>query len=264
MRVDGRYSVLAAGFLGALFVTAACPVYPGWGPTTSYRCDPAGRDPQCPTRDDYLCCSDDGLAIELANPDAFALPSFADSGGSGVPVFALDRNANGRWGMCVRRGSVPPVADVGNGCPIPCNPRWDEQAVESVCGVGQICCQTSEIDARDCVFDSSLGDAGCHRPVRGEDITGLGGLELSDWAAGRHATHQDPGGVACQAFVDDLDDAQLEGSSREAVLAACIRQLGVADQRGFCLGVSLCPLAQPSYRDACEQLNDEQGLSGCD
>jgi hypothetical protein len=27
--------------------------------------------------------------------------------------------------------------------------------------------------------------------------------------------------------------------------------------------VNFCPLAQPTYRDACEQKNDAEGRSGC-
>jgi hypothetical protein len=50
------------------------------------------------------------------------------------------------------------------------------------------------------------------------------------------------------------------------VLTECYRRLTVSNQRGFCIGgpdVAGCPLAQPAYRDACEQQNDANFLSGC-
>jgi hypothetical protein len=52
----------------------------------------------------------------------------------------------------------------------------------------------------------------------------------------------------------------------EEVKKACYAKLTVANQRGFCLGgagVNFCPLAQPGYRDACEQQNDAEGRGGC-
>jgi hypothetical protein len=252
----GRCSIaLAAAFFAGL--TAAACARPFEQPPDL--CDPRAADP-CPseTDDDYVCCSDDPSALDLAALDAPALPAFEGRGGAGTPLFAGARNGASRWGQCVRPGSVAPafaLADAGaEGCPVPCNPSWDPTDVEAVCGAGTFCCQTVEIELDDCVWDPTLGDAGCHRPARGED--GVGG----------HATLQDPDTLGCAAFVDGLADEQLAGSDPAEVFDACVRRLTAADQRGFCLGgpaVDGCPLAQPSVRDACEMLNDNQGLSGC-
>jgi hypothetical protein len=127
---------------------------------------------------------------------------------------------------------------------------------------------TVEIEASDCVLDPDLGDAGCWRPVRGDDIVGLGGLEATAWSANEHATLQDPGFHGCEAFVAGLSDAALDtaGVTADEVRLACVRRLGVANQRGYCIGgpgVAGCPLAQPSYRNACEQLDDANALGGC-
>lgn len=129
------------------------------------------------------------------------------------------------------------------------------------------CCQTVELEASDCVFDPELGNAGCWRPARGEDSIGVGGLEATAWGPGDHATAQDPGQLGCEEFVKGRSDVELDaaGVSRDQVMQACVRRLSVADQRGFCQGerVAYCPIAQPSYRDACEQQNDAEGRSGC-
>ena len=52
-----------------------------------------------------------------------------------------------------------------------------------------------------------------------------------------------------------------------AAQTACFNALTVANQRGLCLAVSesvqFCPLAQQTYIDACEQLNLQEGRTGC-
>jgi len=111
------------------------------------------------------------------------------------------------------------------------------------------------------VLDPELGDSGCWRPVTGADIG-----SLSNWGPLEHATHQDPGlpaDGACASLVAGLP-SELDA---DAVRSACVRRLTVANQQGFCLagaGVNVCPEADPSYRDACERLNDEQARSGCE
>ena len=261
MRWFESVGLYTAGFAVAVVTVVAC-YRPQ--PSTLFWCSPEGRQPSCP--EDYICCSDDPAALDLENLGGVALPDYGDRGGFGIPLFSAARNGSGFSGLCVNEGSVPPVASLGDsGCPVPCNPTWVDEDVDAVCGEGQLCCQTIELELEDCVLDSGLGDAGCWRPVRGADIEGLGGIDATRWADGAHATHQDPGGQACEAFVSGLGDDELDaaGVERDAVRAACFRQLSVANQRGFCLGVQLCPLAQPSYRDACEQQNDAEGLSGC-
>lgn len=242
-------------------VTLACPIPV---PPDAERCRPssprAAKD--CSRKGGFLCCSDDPAALDLDNLDAPSLPAYHLRGETidgGTPLFSDVRNDNSESGWCIEDGSVPPMFVLPNGCPIPCNPTWDDDEIAAVCGPDVFCCQTVELDAADCVLDPTLGDDGCWRPARGDDIVGLGGLALTDWSAGAHATQQDPGGSMCESFVAGI-------LADDAVLQACLRRLGVANQRGFCIGgpgVTGCPLAQPSFRDACEQLNDEDGRSGC-
>ncbi len=250
----------AAVFGIALTISAACKVE---YPTTAFRCSPAGGAPHCP--DGYQCCSDDPAAIDLDDITAFVTPEYEMRGGQGVPLFSGGNNSLSRTGMCVREGSVPiqgALIDTGaQGCPIPCNPKWDSDTVEDICGNDTICCQTVELEPEDCVEDEN----GCYRPVTGNDIEELGGLDATTWSAAEHRTHQDPGGKGCGTFVAGVSASILEdkGITEQQLLRECYRRLTVADQRGFCLGgnATACPLAQGTYADACEQLN--QGRPGC-
>jgi hypothetical protein len=269
----GSIGTCAAGFGAALLVAFACVPDPR---LAAFRCQPSGPSPQCPEIEGerYMCCSDDPAALDLANLDGPTLPAYQGrDGGTGVPLFSAARNASSDWGTCVQRGAVPPAGAleeaVAEGCPVPCNPNWSSEELDVVCGPNTICCQTVELDESDCLLDPTLGENGCWRPAQGGDIEGLGGLEATTWSSSEHLTLQDPGGHACEAFVGGLTDPLLEqfAVERDAVMRACLRRLGVANQRGFCMGgagVNFCPLAQPSYRDACEQLNDAEGRVGCD
>lgn len=258
--------VYGAGFMTAATLATACD--PSYG-ITSFRCDPSS--PDCPTKygtgGNYVCCSDDPASLDLADIDGQALPSYA--GGSGIPLFSGPQNSLSSSGFCIDLSQVPidaaiPDPGSGMGCPLPCNPTWSNEDITAVCGGGTSCCATAEVEDLDCAFDPSLGDAGCWRPVTGVDITGLGGVDASDWRASAHATHQDPGGSGCQQFVVQAA-ANISGAelTPEEVQFACFRQLTVANQRGFCQGAMDCPLANPAYRDACELKNDQQGLAGC-
>ncbi|EDM74406.1 hypothetical protein PPSIR1_17120 [Plesiocystis pacifica SIR-1] len=170
----------------------------------------------------YRCCSSDPTMVE------------------GVRVFSGDANDQSRWGACVQTELVPASAGLPeNGCPVPCNPTASAAQTEATCGAGALCCQAFELTAADCVEDGEGW-----RPATGADVPAL-----TSWDAQAHDTHQDPGLVACEAFAAG-DPARLE---------ACVAQLGVANQRGFCLagaGAVVCPAAQPSYVDACEALNE--------
>ena len=78
----------------------------------------------------------------------------------------------------------------------------------------------------------------------------MGGTgELPRWSCGgrAHDTHQDPNGNVCEAYA----------GSDNTLFAECIRHLGVADRRGFCMSVSpgICPGALSSYIDVCEAMN---------
>lgn len=207
---SGSFRICAAAFVTASLVTLACPVDRS-PPTTSSRCQPSGEAPQYP--EEYVCCSDDPAALELANLDADSLPAYEGRGGSGVPLFSGTRNAASESGMCVHQGSVPRWRAHGRGrrgLPDPCNPRWSNADLAAVCGPNTLCCQTVELDKADCLLDPALGPIGCWRPAHGGDIEGLGGLEATGWTAAEHVTLQDPGGADCQKFVAGLTDDLLD------------------------------------------------------
>jgi hypothetical protein len=260
----------AAIFGVAVLVSSSCSVN---YPVTAFRCSPGGNSPNCPTQDgdEYICCSDDPAALRLSTIDELVTPTYQGRGGEGSPIFSGGNNQFSTSGMCVRAGSVPPsgalIDENARGCPVPCNPTWSDADIEAVCGDATICCQTVELEFEDCVLDPMAGSQGCWRPATGFDIETLGGQNLTDWGGTAHKTHQDPSGTNCEAFVTGIQPGLLpNGVSSMDVLQACYRRLTVANQRGFCLGgagVNFCPLAQATYRDACEQRNDAEGRSGC-
>jgi hypothetical protein len=205
------------------------------------------------------------------SPEADVLPSWA--GGSATPIFSGENNEQSRYGRCVDLGRVDgPALEIegpANGCPVPCNPTWDPTRIGEVCGDDAFCCQTDEVGELDCVFDPALGAGGCWRPVAGYDIETLGGLEATNWGNSSHATHQDPRALHCQDFINALEPGSSPFSTSE-LLRACYRRLTVANQRGLCTAAqgetdvaAVCGLANPDHRDACEQRNDDEGLTGC-
>lgn len=241
-------AVYGAVLATAALVSGACQ----WDyATTAFRCDPS--NPDCPDSGGgpYQCCSDDPAALDLGDLSAFVAPSYAGGGGTGTPLFSGNNNSLGRSGFCVE--AVPGLIEEGAaGCPIPCNPTWGSDDLAAVCGAAK-CCQTVELEAEDCALDPTLGDSGCYRPVTGTDINGFGGADATNWSGSSHATHQDPNGAGCITFAQ----------GDEAIQGACFRRLSVADQRGFCQNVEVCPLTQPGYIDACSARNAAEGLSGC-
>jgi hypothetical protein len=69
-------------------------------------------------------------------------------------------------------------------------------------------------------------------------------------------------------FVSDVPPSVLTDNniSEQELLLACYRRLTVADQRGWCsnsIGLDACPYAGPTYVDACEQRNLDEGRDGC-
>ena len=165
------------------------------------------------------CCSDDPSTADGA------VPGFAGivDGGS-PPLFAGANNTLGVSGMCVDVREVERglQEDAASGCPVPCNPTWGEDERRAVCGEGRSCCQTRPLEQADCITID--GDT---RPVTGADIP-----DATRWANDEHATHQDPGGVGCQA---------LAGAGVGEAYEDCVHALTVADQRGFCVPADVCP-----------------------
>jgi hypothetical protein len=163
-----------------------------------------------------LCCADDPAAVGGELP----------ASGSCV------RTADISFGSGLVRAEV-------ESCPIPCNPTWDAGSIAAVCGASRVCCQTQELQPKDCILD---GDA--WRPVAGADIPAH-----SDWTPDSHETHQDPSGTGCTTFAGGQDASAFED---------CVRQLSVADQRGYCMALQpneFCPHTDASYIDACTQIN---------
>ena len=204
----------------------------------TYACNPTEDHGDGP----YVCCSNDAAA-ELGE-----LPQYVgfDVPGGSQPYFADITNDLSRFGVCVRTDQIP----AGNGltssgverCPLPCNPTWNDEQIAVVCGPTWSCCQTHELRPEDCILDESTG---LWRAVTGHDI-GTG----TDWNPEAHVTHQDPAGIMCLSYV--------EGDPDSPVFVDCIRQLTVADQRGFCMALSAgesCPV-DPGYVDPCAALND--------
>ena len=237
---------LAVG-LGAIVATSCINVdYP----TVAFRCNPRQSD-NCP--DTHFCCSDDP-----ASPEGM-LPSYLDKGidGHDFPFFSGVNNGLGTSGLCVRTGDIP----LGSGllepqaanCPIPCNPKWDDlignNTIRDVCGMGRVCCQTVAMEATDCLPDND----GVWQPVTGA-LIGDG----TNWGAGVHATHQDPGGTGCSQYARAMGGSGMLG---DPIWEDCIAQLTVADQRGFCMALTdgqSCPVEQAGFINACDQIN--QGI----
>lgn len=223
----------AAMGLGAVVATSCIGVdYP----LVAFRCNPK-QESNCP--DTHYCCSDDPAAPMGAKPDYMG-KNIPDGQ---KPYFSGENNLLGTSGMCVR---VDDIAGQGliefaaANCPIPCNPTWSEAWIDDVCGSARVCCQTVELDPLDCV-----ADGGMFRPVTGDDI----GV-LTQWKPAEHVTHQDPNGTSCLALA--------LGNPMSEEFQDCVRQLSVADQRGFCMALGAgqaCPTEQPGYIDACTARN---------
>lgn len=212
----------------------------GGGPLGPLGFPPPCRPASDPGTNGYRCCSDDPATLDGQ------LPAYEGKGIEGsLPTFSATNNDLSHWGICVGVSQIPGVGlseAAAQDCPIPCNPTWDRSSIDEVCGPARSCCQTVELQPKDCVMDP---DTGLYRPVNGDDI----GV-LTTWRPADHATHQDANGVTCLALAS--------GDSSSEIFQGCVRALSVADQRGFCMALGpgqICPHAEPSYVDACEQLN---------
>lgn len=191
----------------------------------------------------YTCCSTDPSTADGSLPayEGKSIPGAA-------PLYADAANGAGTWGACVRTSDIPVgsglLSTAASNCPIPCNPTWADDDVETVCGAGRVCCQVHELHDEDCVEED-----GVWRPVTGADIGSVNVTPPTNWNEASHVTHQDPNGLVCLAFAGDQFGQDF---------AECVRHLTVADQRGFCMSLEpgqICPGAAPSYVDACEAKN---------
>jgi hypothetical protein len=213
----------------------------------------------------YVCCSDDPAALDLSDDfthiSEFVTPMYVGGGGRGTPLFSGLNNAFSKRGMCVKEGEVGEDRDLDGapGCPIPCNPHWDDGDVLSVCGPDALCCRHVELEANDCVLDDALG---CVRPVTGNDVLDGGVTPPTNWSALAHSTHQDPGPTAadgaCRSFIDSVP-----GAPADTLFNECIRRLTVADARAFCVELEGVVKACPAAGDACQAFAAEQGLPAC-
>jgi len=205
-------------------------------PLVAFRCNPRQED-ACP--DTHFCCSDDPAA-EMGNKPNYVGKNISDP--VGMPYFSGANNGLGTSGMCVRVDDIQGqgLTDIAAAnCPIPCNPTWEADWIVDVCGPARVCCQTVALEQADCVTD----DDGTSRAVNGGDI----GTKTA-WRPGDHATHQDPNGDGCLGLA--------QGDTKSAVFQDCVRQLSVADQRGFCMALGAgqtCPADQPTFIDVCAQ-----------
>jgi hypothetical protein len=176
------------------------------------------------------------------------LPDYepGDIPGAGTPLFSFRNNEVGMSGLCVRTDDIPVGFSLFEppGCPIPCNPTWNTADIAAVCGGETFnCCETQVLDEDDCVFDETLQR---FRPANGQDA--LDSLAGGDrWRPTENSTHQDPAFDGCEL---------LAGGDRSAdAFVDCVAQLGVADQRGYCMSVPACPSELETFVDACETLN---------
>lgn len=227
-----------AALFGLGAVTSVACFEPELG-NPSFRCSPAAAT-GCP--DGEQCCSDDPATVGGKLPNYYG----SDDPAYGVPIFSNNNNQLSTQGMCVN------TTDLGsplvNGCPIPCNPKWSDNEVNAIC-MGTKCCQTQELDPnKDCIFDPM---AKRWRAVTGADIFTIDPATmkgLTSWG-GLHTTNQDPQGSNCGIFASGGG-----GTPNKETQDDCIRQLTVADQRGFCY--SECPCIE----DVCEQKNPDYKL----
>jgi hypothetical protein len=232
-----------------------CAALPADGPTVAGgEVGPTGFPRGCSPRQQgepagaYTCCSDDPAA------SAGALPDYEGLGiGGGTPFFSGINNGIGTSGLCTKTGEIPAGSGLNEAaaanCPIPCNPTWADNEVTTVCGASRVCCQTQELQPSDCVQDFVTGQ---WRPVTGLDI-GVGnsdGTVVTDWSPVAHATHQDPNASGCLLLAN--------GDDQSSTFIDCMVQLRVANERGVCMALAAgqtCPLATPSYVDACAAMN---------
>jgi hypothetical protein len=218
----------AALFCVGALTTVGCPEPELQNP--SFRCNPKAGG-SCP--DGEFCCSDDPATVGGKTPNYYK--DGVNDATYGVPLFSDLNNALSSQGMCVALGDFS--SPLVTGCPVPCNPKWDQGRIAEICGTAQ-CCQTQELDPnKDCVM---VG--GRWRAAKGEDVLN----KLSQWA-GTHTTNQDPFIEGCKVFA----------GTDQPSLVDCVNQLGVADTRGFCYSLGcpcvedLCDMKNPDYVFKC-------------
>ncbi|PCC70177.1 hypothetical protein SAMN02745121_03502 [Nannocystis exedens] len=178
----------------------------------------------------HTCCSDDPATIQGLLPNYFDPGTIDDE--IGTPLFSADNNDFSDWGFCIETGGFP--SPLSNGCPVPCDPRWTLEQRVDICGGSQCCPFTAVDPGKDCILDP---DTGRWRTVNGGDIL----LKRTEWGDA-HATNQDP----------QLESCKLLAGGDQNALTDCVRQLGVADRRGYCFSGE-CPCVE----DLCDQKNPD-------
>ncbi|MBZ5709676.1 hypothetical protein [Nannocystis pusilla] len=192
-------------------------------------CKPIDGDAGCPA--EHVCCSDDPATSQGRLPNYWQDGKVDDVFGN--PLFSSINNELSHWGFCIDVGEFP--SPFANGCPVPCNPTWTFEERIIVCGGDAGCCPFTAVDpAKDCIRDP---DTGRWRTARGQDVID----KLTPWGA-ELATNQDPFANSCTKLAN----------GDQAALLDCIRQLGVADQRGYCF-TGECPCVE----DVCDQKNPD-------
>lgn len=191
-------------------------------------CKPIDGDVGCPA--EHVCCSDDPATSQGRLPNYWEDGKVDDVFGN--PLFSSINNELSHWGFCIDVGEFP--SPFANGCPIPCNPTWSEDQLAPICQGSQCCPFTAVDPAKDCILDP---DTGRWRTARGQDVID----KLTGWGD-ELATNQDPFADSCTKLANGDQDALID----------CIRQLGVADQRGYCFA-DPCPCVE----DVCDQKNPD-------
>lgn len=202
--------------------------------STPFLCNPSLGNADCPT--DFVCCSDDPATLS-GKPPVFGGDNTTSA--SQQPLFADQNNSLSVSGLCVAQGVLNQLGADGatpltNKCPVPCNPTWEStnpEFVDQMCGTTGFCCQSRQLDPKDCVFDPEEMK---WRPATGKDI----GILSAQWI---HATNQDPGAKGCNILAN--------GNTSSQIYKDCLKNLSVADQRGFCQ-----PDACPMLEDVCATL----------
>ena len=225
--------VFGTTFVVSLLVGVACHVPWVEG---SHLCQPSSSKPDKRCPDDEICCSDDPAALDFSRSRRTRTPSIR---GPRRLRHSLVLGRPKRRQLLRRVHQIGDWVALPSGCPVPCNPSWDSDSVDAICGTGTFCCQTLEVDGvglRVRIPRSVTRVAGDQFWRRHHGTRG--GLDATSWfceraldpARSRRATSARRGSWASPTR-SSTDASATAGD----VQVACLRRLGVANQRGFCI-----------------------------